>query len=120
MGNATKKTAEKLATDAGMQFDSRYMHWIAPRGKFEGEQWYAPYFYDVWAHGDGENLYADDHDECDAMGTLFDCTADECETFDIAPGSWVLLREDSQGFVMVTVHADRAAAEAKYRNWIGE
>src|SRR5262245_47221600 len=121
MGNDGLKTrAEYLAREAGMQFDARYSHWVAARGKFEGEQWYAPYYWDQTLNGDGDRIFPDDSDEFDTCGSIFETTADECEVFEFDQGTVILVREDSQGFVFVTSHKSRDEAEAKFREWIGD
>jgi hypothetical protein len=114
--------AEELAREAGMQFDSRYMHWVSARGKFENEQWYAPYYYDHVLNGAADEIYPADMAEGDdcAPGSLLAIDAEEAEAFNLECGHWILVREDPQGFVYVTVHPTRDEAEAKYRNWIGE
>lgn len=120
MGNNVYIQAQTMAADAGMQFDPRYSHWIAPRGKFEGEQWYAPYFWNMTLEGGGaETLYPDSGME-DVCGELFQVSGEESEAFGLTCLSWILVREDSQGFVMVTNHATRDEAEAKFKSWIGE
>ena len=114
-----KAKAEGLARDAGMQFDSRYDHWVAARGKFEGEEWYAPYYWDAVLNGDGETIYCVEDVTQDISGDLFQVSAEESEAFDIECGRWILVRNDSQGFVMVTDHATREEAENKFNLWIG-
>jgi len=101
-----------------MQFDNRYSHWIAPRGKFEGEQWYAPYYHDCLMNGDGESA-CDAPEDSDATADLFHVDAEESDAFGIECGRWILIRCDSQGFVMVTDHATREEAETRARQWFG-
>lgn len=110
--------AEELARDAGMQFDYRYMYWISPRGKFEGQDWYAPYYWDHVMNGAADEIYGEAED-C-LPGSLLKIDAEEAEAFNLECGHWVLIREDSQGFVYVTIHESRDAAEAKYLAWVGE
>lgn len=98
-------------------------------GKFEGEGPEAEYFYEQMLNGDGERIYAysgdDDQTEQDFQDTegasaeLFQVSADESEAFDLPIGHWVLLREDSAGFVFCTTHETREAAEQKFRQWLG-
>lgn len=119
MGNSVYIKAQTQAVEAGMQYDSRYDHWLSPRGKFEGEQWWAPYFWDAVLNGDGETFYLQEDVTQDISGDLFHVTAEEAEAFDMRPGSWVLVRCDSQGFVMVTNHATREEAKNKFDLWLG-
>jgi hypothetical protein len=114
-----KDKAEALARDAGMQFDSRYSHWVSARGQFEGQQWYAPYYWECALNGDGETLWSDEGVVCDITADLFTVDGDESETFDLKCGSWILVRQDSNGFVMVTHHDTREGAEFAFRGWIG-
>lgn len=113
-----KDKAEALARDAGMQFDSRYGYWVSACGKFEGEEWYAPYYWDCVMEGAGETISGSD-EEC-PPASLFVVAGEESDAFDIKCGGCVLVREDPQGFVLVTIHASRETAEARYRQWIGE
>jgi hypothetical protein len=97
------------------------------RGKFEGETPATEYFYHVMLTGDGETVYAyggdDDQTEDDyadteaASGALFQVNAEESEAFGLPTGHWFLLREDSQGFAIGTVHATREAAEQRLTEW---
>ena len=114
VANSVFIKAQTMAADAGMQFDPRYSYWVAARGKFEGEPWYAPYYWNCLLEGDGESLL---HEECDATADLFQVDGDESEAFDIECGRWILIRCDSQGFVMVTDHESREAAEKAAQAW---
>jgi hypothetical protein len=118
MGNRIYIKAQTLAADAGMQFYPRYSHWVAARGQFEGQQWWAPYYWDCVMEGDGETLCGD-QEEC-TTAELFTVDADESEAFGIDCGATVMVRQDSQGFVLCTVHASHDEAEKIYRSWIGE
>lgn len=59
---ALKQAAETSAQQAGFTKDAVHVMpdgsdgWRSHPGKFEGEQWYAPYFYDVWMCGEGDEL----------------------------------------------------------------
>jgi hypothetical protein len=68
---------------------------IVSPGKFESEAVYAPYFYEAMLSGDGEEL---------GDGELrFDVTDEDRREFPELKGvEFVLLSEDSNGFVYVT------------------
>lgn len=92
-------------------------------GKFEGESAATEYFYEQMMNGDGETIFASceesDEDTDSECAELFQISVEESEAFGLALGSWFLLREDSQGFVMGSVHDTREAAEQKFRDWLG-
>lgn len=75
-------------------------------GKFEGEPPETAYYYEQWLNGDGDAIFplaSDDLDNPD-MGpeyTIFQVDANESEAFNLGCGSYVVLWEDSQGFVML-------------------
>ena len=111
-----KAKARALAIEYGYQDDSTvdpYRGLRAPLGKFEGEPFYAPYFYDLIMDGDGEPLYADDRCE----GTLFYVSVSEHKAFELnADTVAVVLWHSEQGFeTLEELTADRAAYEA-YRS----
>jgi hypothetical protein len=120
---ALKKAAELSARQAGFTKDAVHVMpdgsdgWRSSPGKFEGEQWYAPYYYDVASCGDGESLNV--LEDSSYSGDLIRVNADESEVFGLQCGHCVLVREDSQGFVMVTVHASTREAETKFNTWAG-
>lgn len=115
-----KEKAEALALAAGMQFDSRYNHWICPRGQFEGEEWFAPYYWNLTMNGEGETIFADTEEDADETpgADLFHVDAEESDAFDIVCGRWILVRKDSQGFVIVTDHETREEAEKRFADWL--
>ena len=95
-------------------------------GKFEGETAATEYFWEQMMNGDGETLYsgnfdlaADEDLESEYEATIFTVQGDEPEAFGLNHGDIFMIREDSQGFVYGSVHASRAQAEAKFRNWLG-
>lgn len=87
-------------------------------GKFELESPATEYFYEQMCNGDGELVFADDCTDA-TCGTLFEVSAEEAEAFDYECGAWFLLREDSQGFAIGSIHATRDEAEKKFNQWIG-
>lgn len=95
-------------------------------GKFETESSGATeYFHEQMLNGDGETIFADqvcneelDYEPIDSA-TIFTVQADEPEAFDLPHGATFMIREDSQGFVYGSVHANREEAEAKFRAWLG-
>ena len=92
-------------------------------GKFEGETAATEYFYEQMLDGDGETIYAEDYNEqsdfAENSATIFRVQADEPEAFGLNHGDIFMIREDSQGFAYGSVHANRAEAEAKFRDWLG-
>jgi hypothetical protein len=97
-------------------------------GKFEGETAATEYFHEQMLNGDGEAIFAeipvadgpDDftYDE-DAQADIFFIDADESEAFGLPIGACFMIREDSQGFVYGSVHANRDEAQAKFNSWLG-
>jgi len=71
-----RRDAIKLALDYGYSTGM-----VAPLGKFEGEPWYAVYYYDAMLNGDGEPMYAGE--QC--LGDLFEVTSEEREAFGLDP-----------------------------------
>ena len=51
--------------------------------------------------------------------TIFEITEDEAEAFDLPSDGVFMIRENSQGFVYGSAHANRDEAEAKFRDWLG-
>jgi len=92
-------------------------------GKFEGESPATEYFFAAMMDGDGENIYPsdiEDTDEEDARyATVFHVDAEEAEAFDLPMSSVFMLREDSQGFVFGSSHADTDAAQSRLDSWYG-
>ena len=62
---------------------------------------------------------AGEDDDSGPGADLLKIDSEESEAFGLQCGHWVLVRQDSQGFVLVTVHESRDAAEARYHQWIG-
>lgn len=93
-------------------------------GKFEGETPASEYFWEQTMNGDGETVYAEvpaEECECECwpQAELFHIDAEESEAFDLPIGHWYLVREDSQGFVIGSVHETREQAERSFRKWHG-
>lgn len=95
-------------------------------GKFEGEDAATEYFYDQMCNGDGETIWPATIGDADDSGMndepsaeLFRIDAEEAEAFGLPIGHWFLLREDSQGFAIGSVHATREAAEQRFADWVG-
>lgn len=122
-----KYEAERTAREAGFTKDAVHVMpdgsdgWRSPRGQFEGEQWYAPYYWAQILDGAGDDIYPVDAEEDDdpTPGSLLKIDSDESEAFGLECGHWILVRQDSQGFVLVTIHETREEAEKKYRDWMG-
>lgn len=78
---------------------------IQDLGKFEGEPIWVPYFYDLFAAGEGEDVYSEDAewsedgDSPEPESTMFIVDHDESAKFDIPCGAKVHIRLDGQGFV---------------------
>lgn len=71
---------------------------VASSGKFEGEPWYAPYYWDAALNGDGENIGGDD----EPFATRIEVTRAERTAFSLADDVVsVLLWESDQGFVQL-------------------
>ena len=93
-------------------------------GKFEGESAATEYFYEQMMNGDGETIWvgAGDGTEETAMeweANIFYVNAEEAEAFDLKIGSVFMICGDSQGFAYGNEHANREAAEQKFRDWLG-
>lgn len=91
-------------------------------GKFEGETAATEYFYEQMCKGDGETIYpqnADGELESDWSADLFQIDVEEADAFALPLHHWFLLREDSQGFCIGTVHETREAAERRFNEWCG-
>lgn len=98
---------------------SKYTAHLHP-GKFEGEIAATEYFYEQMCNGDGERFSLDVYGMDDEPSAeLFKIDAKESEAFSLPLHSWFLLREDSQGFALGSVHPTREDAEAKFKSWIG-
>jgi hypothetical protein len=110
-----KAKARALAIEYGYLDDSTaYQGLRAPLGKFEGEPFYTPYFYDLMMDGEGEPLYVDDRCE----GTLFDVWVSEHKAFELDAGTVaIVLWHSEQGFeTLEELTADRAEAIARDNN----
>lgn len=102
---------------------TKYTRHLSP-GKFEGESPATEYYWEQMMDGDGETIcssevFEPDEEHDDVMAELFRIDSEESEAFDLPIGHWFLLREDSQGFILGSVHATREAAEQRFRAWIG-
>jgi hypothetical protein len=86
---ALKQSAEESAKQAG--FTREGDGWRSSPGKFEGEQWYAPYFYDAWMCGEGEEI---------GSVTVLDVSDNERAVFGLDVAS-VSICEDDNGFVFL-------------------
>lgn len=90
-----------------------YQNMVKGPGKFEGETAATPYYYELVMNGDGETwMYCDDMDEGVIGADLFEVSADEEELFGLPIGSWVAIREDSQGFAYLHTAATRTELES--------
>ncbi len=83
------------------------LYWLAvvsSPGKFEHEEAFTPYYWNLEMHGDGEfhTFYADDDPdgECEPIAEFVEFVVDgeESEIFALDCGDYVLLWSDSQGF----------------------
>ena len=96
-----------LAKDAGYgdgtgKWTERVSDLCAAPGKFEGEPWYAPYFYDCALNGDGESLYSPDEDDSSCLGDILGIDVEEREAFDILQDiQHIALWYSDQGFVLL-------------------
>jgi hypothetical protein len=88
-------------------------------GKFEGESAATEYFYEQALNGDGETIHEDIDDGEGSTADLFQIDVEEAEAFDLPLHHWFLLREDSQGFAIGSVHETREAAEERFMQWCG-
>lgn len=94
-------------------------------GKFEGESPATEYFYEQMCNGGGETIYvctatdAEEMVESDMCADLFQIDVEESDAFGLPLHHWFLLREDSQGFAIGTVHATREEAEQRFNDWAG-
>ena len=77
---------------------------IRSPGKFEGEPIYAPYFYELWCEGEGEDEYMSDGEDCgELIFTSFDVTEEDRAAFpELAGVNKIQLHESELGFVYVT------------------
>jgi hypothetical protein len=96
-----------LAKDAGYgdgtgKWTERISDLRAAPGKFEGEPWYAPYFYYCALDGAGESLYSPDDDGSSCLGDILDVADEERTAFDILPDiQHIALWYSDQGFVLL-------------------
>ena len=83
-----------------MQIDiEKYRADVSRPGKFEGEQPYAPYFYDAMGNGESHFVGGDpETGEGADEYELFQVDAEDSEAFDLPIGAYVVTFEDSQGF----------------------
>lgn len=86
-------------------------------GKFESEPPETTYYYEQWLNGDGDAIFptADDFDS-GIEYSIFCVNAEESDAFDLGCGSYVVLWEDSQGFVMLHTDLDSHAAAVAWIN----
>ena len=77
---------------------------ITSPGKFEGEMIYAPYFYELWNEGDGEDIYMDNgEDGGEIIFTSFKVSDEDRATFPELEGvEEIRFHESDTGFVYVT------------------
>jgi hypothetical protein len=98
-------------------------------GKFESAPAAAEYFYEQMLAGSGETIFAEipvadgphdfTYDENPPQADIFYIDSSEAEAFDLPIGSYFMICEDSQGFVLGSVHANRQEAAAKFNSWLG-
>lgn len=75
------------------QYD-QYKEQVKGPGKFEGEQPYVPYYYEIWNQG----FY--DHESDDGKTATFKVTKEDRDIFPELKGRhWVKIQETEQGFV---------------------
>ena len=106
-----KKERVTLMTPNGNFGDFEVAHWNGRRtinnmGKFEGQNLYVPYFYDLSMHGDGDYIYPDidDPDEYDGIPLIaiaFSVTDQDRDQFpELQDIEQVHIRELDSGFVV--------------------
>ena len=81
---------------------------IKSPGKFEGEHFSAPYFYDDAGHGCWNDVFSNEEDSDDSM-LLFqwiEVSAEDRQQFPMITEKYVKLYESEQGFVRVEFTAD--------------
>ena len=89
------KEAEAAATDNGFSRDEDG-DWRASPGRFEGEPWYLPYFYQSTLDGMGEAFGTEDFTECEVI----DVEPAERAAFGLAPDTTrVAVTFSEQGFL---------------------
>jgi hypothetical protein len=85
-----------LAKEYGYSDDLRAPR--APPGKFEGEPWFTPWYYEQVMNGNGETLSVPYADEAD--GDLLEVNSEERAAFDLEPDTVaIVLWYNSAGFV---------------------
>lgn len=96
---------------------------VSHPGKFEGEPVFAPYYWDQAMEGNSEFIYPDGCNQEDVEDSnFFDCfgvNAEESDAFDLPIGTVVLIREDSQGFVIAHTEPDMESARAYVNSYFG-
>ncbi len=81
----------------------KYRQEVSRPGKFEGEQPYAPYYYDAMGNGEVHYVGGDEDGEGATEYEVFQVDADESEAFDLPLHAYVVTWEDSQGFFYAKV-----------------
>jgi hypothetical protein len=82
-----------------MRTREEYEEQVKGPGKFQGEEPWTPYFYDMANEGDGEIIYSD---AGELSGVLFHIYSGDTELFpELNEYRHAVLVEDSQGFVWV-------------------
>lgn len=122
VANSIYISAQNLAHAAGFRPSTELGGvMVSSPGKFEGEPWHAPYYWNETMDGNGDVIWPEtgDDEESQYCGSLLTVSGEESEAFDLPCGSWILVREDSQGFVYVTNHETRKLAEEKFAQWAG-
>lgn len=115
---ALRHDAVNAARDAGFQFDGRYSHWIKPRGKFEGEPYWLPYYYNLALDGgaDSDPFYNPDSILYCAHADVFTLSPLERAAFDFSDDdAFLLVTYSEQGFIghrlISSAEHDRLRAE---------
>jgi hypothetical protein len=90
-------------------------------GKFECQHPATEYFWEQLMNGDGETIFGsvEYEDEQAQTAHIFHINAEESEAFDLPISHWYMIAEDSQGFVVGSVHETREQAEQSFRKWLG-
>jgi len=107
------RAATALALNAGYAEKGYPSALIAPLGRFEGEPWTLPYFFDRIMNGDGDTRYAGEDADCDILDV------DETERTALclrADTRWVAVFYSMQGFLHLVELTESALAdlEASY------
>ena len=74
---------------------------ITSPGKFEGEMYYVPYYYDLWLQGSYDRDYTEDN----ILYTVFILSIEDCKLFPELCDDYILeVWQTEQGFVTCEVY----------------